>query len=469
MRGAGGPDQAAAQLQQELFVLDEQAEEESAKSGTLPSLPSSEAALGMPPTTMEAGENLARSWTEADDAAVVPTPSHPAPAAADHDAEVGGAGKDTAQQGERARKLEQFSVQILRCRVLCPDWRDTAFAPGTPRERDEGVQQQQQHARGSLVLDMPHALLQLPLEAPAAHPDMHPVQQRSGESLGDPAGISGRRSWDRGDDSTEADAGDSRPAAQGWAAEDDEGTAAVVFSGRQLGFRVEVFDPGKDPLPAPGPAFLGIPHVRMHALGLQALPGDLRAPSSVPSGLRLPTHELHITSMSLSAEPQQLQLLRAALEWGAAEQAHILGRAAAQAAQPRQPRQRRGSTSTRSLLEGLPCSLSMRVERVALALRGAAESVSSGAAQPPSLLLQAHALSAHAARTGSWAGCSVSLDSALLLLAGLPPLEPEAAARTGSEEAVAKLEAARPGKLLIGRSASAPAEAHLKHALAPRV
>ena len=286
----------------------------------------------------------------------------------------------TQRSREKGRgSLEQFSVQILRCRVLCPDWRDTAFAPGNPREHDEGAAQQQ-HARGSLVLDVPHALLQLPLAAPAAHPDMHPVQQRSGESQEHSAGVSGRRSWDRGDDSTEADAGDSRPAALGWAA-GDEGTAAVVFSGRQLGFRVEVFDPGKDPLPAPGPAFLGIPHVHMHGLGLQTLPGGLRAPSSVPSGLRLPAYELNSNSVSLSADPQQLQLLRAALEWGTAEQAHILGRAAAQAAQPRQPRQRRGSGGARSLLEGPPCRLSVRVERAALALRGAA--------LPPSLLLQA--------------------------------------------------------------------------------
>lgn len=61
----------------------------------------------------------------------------------------------------------QFSIAILRCRAVCPDWKDAS--------RQDGG-----HGSSSdiAVLGIPKLLLQLPATNPANHPSIHPVEVR---------------------------------------------------------------------------------------------------------------------------------------------------------------------------------------------------------------------------------------------------------------------------------------------------
>jgi len=66
----------------------------------------------------------------------------------------------------RATSNFRFSIEIVRCRAVCPDWRDVG-APESPMRRPD-----------TLVLGIPHLLLQFPPSNPADHPDCHLVQVR---------------------------------------------------------------------------------------------------------------------------------------------------------------------------------------------------------------------------------------------------------------------------------------------------
>ena len=342
--------------------------------------------------------------------------------------------------------LVQYSVEIVRCRVLCPDWRDTAFAPGTPREAGA------QGGRGALLLDVPYSLLQMPAHEPAQHPGVHPVQEHCSSSGAEEAaaGASGTHpAIERQDDG-------------GCAADESRQPHALIFSGRQLGFRVEVFDPGKGPAPLVGAPFLSIPGVSFAALGPRPLPVEIHRPPACGawSGEEavVPAYEASIQSVALVADPGQLQVLRAALQWGQTEHAHVLGRTEQQAVQAAQPRasggQRRGWLSAAH-----PCSVAVRLEQALVRLRGR------DAGADPSLMLQARGLAAHACALQlprSFAGGAVSLVSALVSVAGVPPpAAPPDAAPAGPEPKKAR-------KALFGRSASAPAS-HLTDMPVPPV
>ena len=60
---------------------------------------------------------------------------------------------------------DQFSIEIIRCRAVCPDWRDVALVEASTTGRPD-----------TLVLGIPYLLLQLPPKDPAQHPRRHPVQ-----------------------------------------------------------------------------------------------------------------------------------------------------------------------------------------------------------------------------------------------------------------------------------------------------
>lgn len=62
-------------------------------------------------------------------------------------------------------RATQFSIEVVRCRAVCPDWQDSALVDGSFRSRPD-----------TLVLGIPHALLQLPVSNPASQPLYHPVQ-----------------------------------------------------------------------------------------------------------------------------------------------------------------------------------------------------------------------------------------------------------------------------------------------------
>ena len=62
-------------------------------------------------------------------------------------------------------RADQFSIEIVRCRAVCPDWRDVALVEASTTGRPD-----------TLVLGIPYLLLQLPPQDPAQHPRRHPVQ-----------------------------------------------------------------------------------------------------------------------------------------------------------------------------------------------------------------------------------------------------------------------------------------------------
>lgn len=76
----------------------------------------------------------------------------------------------SAAESERSErqpvdKADQISIEIIRCRAVCPDWQDSALSDSPLNARPD-----------TLVLAIPHLLLQLPPSKPAVHPSCHPVQ-----------------------------------------------------------------------------------------------------------------------------------------------------------------------------------------------------------------------------------------------------------------------------------------------------
>ena len=65
---------------------------------------------------------------------------------------------------EPVKKTDRFSIEIIKCRAVCPDWQDNTFNSAFNSRND------------TLVLGIPHFVLQLPLSSPAVHPQAHPVQ-----------------------------------------------------------------------------------------------------------------------------------------------------------------------------------------------------------------------------------------------------------------------------------------------------
>ena len=60
---------------------------------------------------------------------------------------------------------DRVSVEIIRCKAVCPDWQDPVLTDNLTNERPD-----------TLVLSIPHLLLQLPPSKPAVRPSKHPVQ-----------------------------------------------------------------------------------------------------------------------------------------------------------------------------------------------------------------------------------------------------------------------------------------------------
>lgn len=62
-------------------------------------------------------------------------------------------------------RVDKFSIEVVRCRAVCPDWQQAA-APGNLLDA----------MPHSVVLGIPQFLLQLPARDPAVHPKQHPVE-----------------------------------------------------------------------------------------------------------------------------------------------------------------------------------------------------------------------------------------------------------------------------------------------------
>ena len=315
-------------------------------------------------------------------------------------------------------RLDQYSLQILRCRILCPDWRDTAFAPGNPRDLDDGQ---------ALVLDVPEFMLQLPPQAPMQHPHVHPVQEHRSGAPTMPSGSaepSGMRE--------EHDAAPSEALPQG------SEPGQLIAAGAQLGFYVQVFDPGKGLVSGPRRPFLGVPEFKVLTnSGSSPSQDQLRETDDAQQPML--SYTVSLDSIQVTAEPHMLQVLRAAADWGSSEMAHILGVSEQQSPEGSQ---RRRAQPGGSMLEGAPSRLSISVDSVAVRVNG------TGEGDPP-LLLGLQALSLEACRAAQALTCSASFERLLVHLSGMP--EPEPMEAPGLD-----VSTQRPGLHPMGRSASAP-------------
>lgn len=321
-------------------------------------------------------------------------------------------------------RLDQFSLQILRCKILCPDWRDTSFAPGTPREVEDG------HA---LVLDVPDFLLQLPPQAPAQHPSVHPVLEHRFGAPAQPAGAAQPSSYAEQENMSEL-----QETAEAEMLPQGSDAGQLVAAGAQLGFHVQVFDPGTGSVYGPRKPFLGVPafKVLVHD-GLPSV-GELHCQTS--SGQQpAPLYNVSAESIQVTADPNSVQVLMAAAEWGRNEMAHLVGVARQQAPEGAQ---RMHAAHSSGLLDGPPCRLSVKINSVTVRINGVDEA-------EPTLLVGLHALSGEVCRASDAFMGSVSMEKLLMQLAGMPDSNP-----MDSQERDMVLQ--RPGTSLMGRSASAP-------------
>ena len=202
-------------------------------------------------------------------------------------------------------RKEQFSLEIVRCKIVCPARVDSAgFTDADPSPLDH-----------TLYMEIPHFLLQLPLLQPAQHPRPHPVDLSIRQVL------KGQQAAVPAPDIT---------APSPFAATGQQGT---IFSLRNLALFVALPEEFESAHLAPSdsaghtqlPPFLSIP-----TAGLLAVPHH--APSQHPAlqsympDEPVPTFELDIRTAELIAKPAQLQTVSASTLRYSTEMDIILGR-----------------------------------------------------------------------------------------------------------------------------------------------
>ena len=318
----------------------------------------------------------------------------------------------------------QFSLEIVRCRGVAPDWQDTSAASGRPYW-------DRHHA---LTLNVPQLLLQLPPTDPAKHPSQHPVQVHSFDS----ASASARAPQDSAEEGSARES--SIPSFLG--REAGAQREDTVISAVQLAFHVEVFDPGKASKVGYTSPFLSIPDISMTYQGLQPAP-SVTPDASASRAVMLPAARLQIPNAILDITPGRVAVLLAALTWGQGELAHILGQTVEQT--PYQ--QKAPATPLLSRLMQLsPVIATATLQKGSLRLRGVSP-------MQPALQLDMTGLEAEAVRLPDEAvGFRVKLPQLLLALMGLPessdPEEP-----SPHDKGVRKASRLPKG---LSRSASAP-------------
>lgn len=336
-------------------------------------------------------------------------------------------GASAAASGAARERREQFSLEILRCRAVCPDWQDGSPAPGRPHW-------QRQHA---LTLSVPQLLLQLPPTEPAQHPSAHPVEVHSFDSA------SPKRSASRDGRDTARGGQDSRCSKQ--QSNNSITQERTVVSAVHLAFHVEVFDPGKASQAGHSSSpFISIPNVSVTYQGLQPAPEvSLEAPNS--SSILVPCTKVHIPSILMDVAPGRLATLLAAVDWGKSELAHILGQADEQASHMQRAK---SLPVLYRLLKLSPGMVSGTVESLVLHMRGMSR-------LQPTLQLDMAGLGVDAVRLPDEAavGLHLQLPQLNLALTGLPQSSSDDEATAGPEDQSSR---ALQSPKSFGRSASAP-------------
>lgn len=202
-------------------------------------------------------------------------------------------------------RMEQFSLEIVRCKIVCPAQVDTAgFTDADPSPLDH-----------TLYMEIPHFLLQLPLVQPAQHPRPHAVDLNIKQVL------KGKQAAVPAPDVTSPSP---------FAATGQQGT---IFSLRNLALFValpEEFEsahlaPSDSASHAQLPPFLSIPTASLSAVPQRAPPQHPALQSHMPDE-PVPTLELEIRTAEVIAKPAQLQTVSASTLRYSTEMDVILGR-----------------------------------------------------------------------------------------------------------------------------------------------
>ena len=198
---------------------------------------------------------------------------------------------------------EQFSLEIVRCKIVCPARVDAAgftYADAVPLDH-------------MLYMEIPHFLLQLPLSQPAQHPRPHPVDLRVRHVL------QGQQPVVPPPDVT---------APSPFASTGQQGTIFSLASLTLFVAAPEEFESARSASSGSGgqlPPFLSIPTASMTALPQRA-PAQHSALESQISDEPVPTFELELRKAEVIARPAQLQTVSASTIRYSTDMDAILGK-----------------------------------------------------------------------------------------------------------------------------------------------
>ncbi|KAA6426735.1 MAG: vacuolar sorting-associated 13F-like [Trebouxia sp. A1-2] len=204
-------------------------------------------------------------------------------------------------------RKEQFSLEIVRCKIVCPAKVDTnTFSDADPSPLDH-----------TLYMEIPHFLLQLPVSQPAQHPRPHPVD------------LNVRHVLNRQQPAVPApDAVAPSP----FASSDQQGT---IFSMTNITLYValpEEFDLPESVTTSSEaqtqlPPFLSIPTASLIAVPPRPPPQHAFLHRQLPQH-DVPTFELEMKTAEVTAKPKQLQTISASTIRYSTEMDNILGKSA---------------------------------------------------------------------------------------------------------------------------------------------
>ena len=212
---------------------------------------------------------------------------------------------ETEAAEPKVERTQQFSLEIVRCKAVCPAKVDAAsFTGAHPSPLDH-----------TLYLEVPHFLLQLPLSQPAQHPRPHPVNlnvrhvlNRQQAAVPPPDAVS----------------------PSPFAATGQQGTIFSLTNGALYVALPEEFDSPE--LAASGsephtqlPPLLSIPTAGLVALPPRSPPQHASVHSQTPEPA-VPTFELEMSIAEVIAKPAQLQTMSASTIRYSTEMDIILGK-----------------------------------------------------------------------------------------------------------------------------------------------
>ena len=205
----------------------------------------------------------------------------------------------------KPQRKEQFSLEIVRCKIVCPAKTDSnAFTDADPSPLDH-----------TLYMEIPHFLLQLPLSQPAQHPRPHPVDLSVRHVMNQQQPVV-----------PPPDATAPSP----FAASSQQGT---IFSLSDLALYValpEEFDSPESMASTPEahaqlPPLLSIPTASLIALAARTPPQHTSLHSQMPQQA-VPAFELEMKTAEVIAKPKQLQTISASTIRYSTEMDNILGK-----------------------------------------------------------------------------------------------------------------------------------------------